>query len=206
HRNRRFGQDAERRNHDLHLARSERALRQEGLVLPGEQYVAQTALYVGHRGAACAGVEHRHVAEQLAHVLEGALWRTARLPERPGPGGQIVPTRAAGGLWIRRDHLYAGLDQIAPVPNVLRISLAHQENDRRSVRCAVVRQARLPVRRQNALRRNRVDVARQRERHHVRRQAVDHGAGLLARAAVRLTYRDVLARLLLPVACEFLVV
>ena len=89
----------------------------------------------------------------------------------------------------------------------LRVALAHQEHDRRGVRRAVVRQARLPVGRQQlALGRERVDVVGERQRDDVGGQAVDHRARLLARAAVRLADRDVLAGLLLPVLREGLVV
>ena len=123
--------------------------------------------------------------------------------QRPGPAREIIPARAARGLRIRRDDGDAGLGQVAPVADVLRISLAHQEHDRRRVGRAVVRQARLPVHRQQlAVRCNRIDVAGERERDDVGGQAVDDRARLLARAAVRLLDRDVVARLGFPVLGE----
>ncbi len=207
HGDRRLGEDAERRHDDLELVGAEILHREERLVLPGDQHVADAALRERRRRAARARIEHRHVLIQLRDERLGRGGAAARLLQRPGPGREVVPARAARGLRVRRDHRHAGLRQVAPVLDALGIALAHQEHDRRGVRRAVVRQARLPVGRQQlALRRDRVDVVGERERDHVGRQAVDHRARLLARAAVRLADGDVLARLLLPVGRERLVV
>ena len=84
-------------------------------------------------GAARAGVEHRHVLEQLADVLLRRRIAAAGLLHRPGPAREVVPARAARGLRIRRDHAMPGLREIAPVLDALRIALAHQENNRRGV-------------------------------------------------------------------------
>ena len=66
-----------------------------------------------------------------------------------------------------------------------------------------MRQALLPVERQQlALRGDLVDVARERQRHHVRGQSVDDGARLAAGAAVRLADAHILAGGLLPVLRE----
>src|SRR5215470_3680725 len=40
---------------------------------------------------------------------------TALLRARPGPGGQVVPARPAGGLGIGGDHRDARAHQVAPV-------------------------------------------------------------------------------------------
>ena len=50
---------------DVELVLAELLEREEGLVLPGEQHVADAALGEGGRRAAGAGVEHRHVGEEL---------------------------------------------------------------------------------------------------------------------------------------------
>ena len=42
---------------------------EEGLILPGQQHVAELALGKGDSGTAGAGVEHRHVAEQRSDVV-----------------------------------------------------------------------------------------------------------------------------------------
>ena len=90
-------------------------------------------------------IEHRHVAEQAGHDIR-APW-----PELPyfcagiAPGGEIIPARAAAGLRVGRDDLDARADQVVPIVDLLRIALADQEDDRRIIRRAVVRQARLPV-------------------------------------------------------------
>ena len=165
------------------------------------------ALHEGGGRAAGAGVEHRHVlVEPRDEVLGASGLVAARLAERPGPRREVVPARAARGLGVGRDHRDAGLGQVAPVLDALRVALAHQEHDGRGVGRAVVGQPLLPVgRKQPGLLGDLVDVVGQRQRHHVGLQAVDDRAGLLARAAVRLPDGDVLARLRLPVLGELLV-
>ena len=44
-------------------------------------------------------------------------------------------------LRIRRNDLHVGMDQIWPVVNVPRIALPQHENDRRSIRTRMIRQA-----------------------------------------------------------------
>ena len=81
----------------------------------------------------------------------------------------------------------------------LRIALADEEDDRGGVGRGIVRQALLPVGRDLAgLGGDRVDVGGERERHDIRREPVDHRAGLRARSAMRLLDRDRLAGVLLP--------
>ena len=50
---------------DVELVGAEFVERQEGLVFPGEQHVADAALGEGRGRAARAGVEHRNVREEL---------------------------------------------------------------------------------------------------------------------------------------------
>jgi hypothetical protein len=57
----------------------------------------------------------------------------------------------------------------------------------------IVRQARLPIARDQTARRNLVDVLPHRERHHVGANAVDHRPRLPAGTAMRLVDRDLLA-------------
>ena len=86
------------------------------------------------------------------------------------------------------------------------IALADQEHDRRRVRRAVVRQARLPRRRQPpAHGLNVVDVPGERQSHDVGIQAVDDGARLAARAAVRHLHRHLLPGVREPLRDELLV-
>ena len=133
------------RGHDLELVRPQFLDRQEGLVLPGQQHVAHAALHEGVRGTAGAGVEHRHVLEQLGDELLGLGFVAALLLQGIAPGGQVVPARPAGGLGIGRDDRHARLDQVVPVLDPLGVALAHQEDDGRGVGGAVVRQSLLPV-------------------------------------------------------------
>jgi hypothetical protein len=92
--------------------------------------------------------------------------------------------------------LDARLHQVVPVLDALGIALAHQEHDGRGVGRGVLRQALLPVGGdQLALVGDGVDVIGQRQGDDIGLQAVDHRAGLLARAAVRLLDLEGLADL-----------
>jgi hypothetical protein len=53
----------------------------------------------------------------------------------------VKPLAFIRGLRIRRKDLHVGMDQIWPVVNVLRIALPHHENDCRSIRTRMIRQA-----------------------------------------------------------------
>ena len=190
----RLGQDRQGRRHDLDLVGAQLLDRQVGLVLPGQQHVAQATLHERVRGAARARVEHGDVLEELRDVVARLLLVAAGLLQGPGPAGQVVPARAARGLGVGRDDLDARLDQVAPVLDALGVALAHQEDDGRGVGRAVLRQALLPGGvEQAAVLGDGVDVVGQGQRHHVGLQPVDDRAGLLARAAVRLLHGHVLA-------------
>ena len=190
HRHRRLGQDADRGCHDVELALAQFLLRQIGLVLPGQQHVADAALGEGDERTACAGVQHRHLAVELAHEITCLLLR-ASLFQGPAPGGQIVPARATGGLGVGRDHRHPRLDQIAPVADGLGVALAYQKHDGAAVGRAVLWQAFLPVGRQQPGLRQLVDIGRQRQRDYIRLHAVEHRQRLLARAAMRLAHLHV---------------
>ena len=60
-RDRRLREDRDGRHHDLELALAELVLREERLVLPGDQHVAESALDEGGGGAAGAGGDRRRV-------------------------------------------------------------------------------------------------------------------------------------------------
>ena len=203
HGDRGLGQHAHRRHDDLELVGSDLAHREQRLVLPGEQHVAETVVHEGGRGTACAGVEHRYVRVQLAQKLARTLVVAARLRARPRPGGQVVPAGAARGLRVRGDHRHAAPHQIAPVVDTFWVARAHHEDDGRGVGRAVIGQQALPVdRQQPAGGGDRVDIGRERQRHDVRRVAFDDRAGLRRRAAVRHLDTHLLSRLRLPVAAE----
>src|ERR1700733_661719 len=190
----RLGQYAQRRQHDVERVGPELLLCQQRLVFPGEQDVADAAVNEGHRGAARARIQYRHVLVEPAHEILRRGVIAARLLQRPGPRGQVVPARTARALRVGSDDLDAGADQIAPVAQVLRVALAHREHDGRGVGRTVVRQARGPVARyQLRLAVQFDEVIGQRERRNVGLQPIDDGARLLARAAVALVDRDLLA-------------
>jgi len=185
HRHRRLGENADRGHHDLEFVGAQLAHREQRLVLPGHQHIPESTLHESDRRAASTGVEHRHVLVQPSHELPCARLIAPRLRAGPGPGGQIVPAGAAGGLGVGCDHRHAGAHQIAPVVNSFRVAVADQEHDGGGIGRAVLRQQGLPVQRQELrVSGDRIDVGRQRERHHIRGEPVDHRARLLARAPV----------------------
>ena len=207
HADRRLRDDADRGRDDIEFAGTQLLDRQVGLVFPGQQHIADTAFDECHGRAARAGIEHRHIVVQLFHegLRRGVV--APGLLQGPGPGGQIIPARSARGLRTRRDDRDAGPHQVAPIMDVLRVALAHQEYDGRGIGRAVVRQPVLPARgNQAALCRQRVDVVGQGQRHHVGLQAIDHGARLFAGSAMALIDDDRIAGLALPVRGKRLVV
>ncbi|ABA49583.1 hypothetical protein BURPS1710b_2014 [Burkholderia pseudomallei 1710b] len=205
HRHRRLRENARRRHDDLELVGAEFLDRQERLVFPRDQHVADAALHEARRRAARARVEHARVPVQLRDEILRRLRRAARLVLRVCPRGEVVPARAARGFRVRRDDRHARLHEIVPILDALRIALPHEEHDRRRVRRRVVRQTLLPILADEALVRERVDVVRERERDHVGLQPVEHRARLRARAAVRLLEVHRLARPRLPFLAERLV-
>ena len=118
------------------------------------------------------------------------------------PRGEVVPARAARRLRIRRDDADAGLDQVAPVLDALRVALSHEEHDRRGVGRAVLRQALLPAGVHEAALLDGVDVVGERERGDIGIEAVDDRPRLGAGSAVRLLHRHGLPGLLAPVLGE----
>ena len=204
HRHGGLGQDGDRGRDHVELG-AEFLFEQIGLVLPRHQHVALVALRKRDGRAACAGVQHGHVAIQLGHKVLGlgvpAVFALGKFPCR-----QVVPARAARGLGVGRDHLHIRAHQVVPVLDALGIALAHHQHDGGGVGRAVVRQALLPILGDPAtVGVQRIGVARQRQRGYVGVQPVDDGAGLLARAAVALLDGHVLAGLGLPVLGKRLV-
>src|SRR5215472_12072278 len=96
------------------------------------------------------------------------------------PGGEEIPACTPRSLWIGSDTRNAGYHEVIPVLDVLRITLAHQENNCRGIGCAVVRKALLPVSRQQACTLgNGVDVIGQGERNNIRLQTINDSPSLL---------------------------
>ncbi len=180
HRHRRLRQDRDRGRDDVELVGAELVLGEVGLVLPGDQHVAEAALGESGGGAARTGVQHRHVLVDLGDERARLGVVVLVLLQRVGVSGEEVPAAAAGGLGVRSDHRDAGLGQVVPVVDSPGVALAHQQHDSGVVRRAVAGQAALPVvRQQVAVVVQRVDVGGDAQRRHVRFQAVDDGAALL---------------------------
>ena len=70
-RDRRLGEDRERGRDDLELILAEFLEGEKGVVLPGDQYVAQAPLGEGDGGAARAGVEDRGVLVDARDEVPG---------------------------------------------------------------------------------------------------------------------------------------
>jgi hypothetical protein len=96
---RRLRQDALRGIDDLEAVRPQFADREQRLVFPGDQDVADAALDEGRRRAARAGIQHRHVAIHRGDKFTRLRVAAPRLPCRVAPRGQIVPARAIASGW-----------------------------------------------------------------------------------------------------------
>ena len=205
---RRFRQDRQGRHDDVELVGAAVFLQgQERLVFPCQQHVTLAVVDEGNGRTARAGVQYRHVLEQLFDVFLGLGFAAAGL-EAVGPGGEEVPACTAGGFRVGRDHRHVFLDQVAPVLDAFGVALAHQEHDGGGVWGAGVRQAGLPVLRQGlAQLGDFINVTGQGQGHYVGAQAVNHCACLLARATVGLLDLHVVAGVgLFPEAGELSVV
>ncbi len=113
----------------------------------GTRAVAQAALGEGDQRTARAGIQHRHVLEQLLDEL-AAILGLAGLALGIAPGRQVIPARAPGAFGIGRDDGDVRLRQVIPIFDGLGIALPHQEHNGRGAGGTVVRQTLLPVRRQ----------------------------------------------------------
>ena len=130
---RRLCLDGERRHDDVEFVGAKLVEREEGLVLPSKQNVADAALREGGGRAARAGIEHRHVGVEILDELLVLVLVVAELLVGVSPGGEIVPARAARGLRVRRDDLDAVLGQVIPILDPFRVPFADQEDDGRGV-------------------------------------------------------------------------
>src|SRR5688572_13403171 len=217
-----LGEDAHGRCHDLESAAAHLRECEQRFVFPREQHVAQTALYEGVGGAASTGIQHGDATVYVGHellsfllcsldfwgwsCLQGAEVAAQRLLERITPRREVIPASAARGLRVRRDDLDIGFQEIRPIADPFWIAGSNEKHDRRGVRSAVVRQARLPIRVDLfSVEVKSVDVPSQSQRNDVRLEAVDHGPCLRTRAAVRLTHYRSLARPLAPMRRKLVV-
>ena len=138
--------------------------------------------------------------EQLFEEGLGGTDIATGLFQGPGPGRQIVPARTARGLGIWGNHINARANEIAPVTDLPWITLAHQEDDGGGIGAGIIRQARLPIRRQElGLLSNLINIIGQGQGYDIGLKAIDHGTGLFAGAAMALVYHKVLADPGLPI-------
>ena len=90
--------------------------------------------------------------------------------------------------------------------NLFGIAFADQEHDGGGVRRGVIRQAFNPVFIDTATFSNGIHVVSQCQRHNIGFNTVDDGSRLFTRTAMRLADHNVVARFLLPVRAEGLIV
>jgi hypothetical protein len=115
-----------------------------------------------------------------------------QLTTLPTIGAEQVPLRGPRGAGVRRHDADAGLDEVRPALDVLRVALADGDDDDGRRDDALVGAA-APRRVDLAGLGDVVDVRRQRERDEVRLLAGDDRAALRAAGAVRPLERDAVA-------------
>ena len=147
---------------------------------------------------AAAGVEHRHVGEQLLHegIRLGGI--ALVLLQRKGIGGEIGIARVARGLGVGEDDLDVIAHEVGPILDVLGVARAHQEGREGIVGRGGIGESGRPVLRHIAGPGQRIHVDHLVEGDHVRLQPLDDGARLAGGAGVGLVHRQFLAGLALP--------
>src|SRR5215469_15240618 len=86
---RRLGQNADRRRHDLEFVLAELIEYQKRLIFPGDQHIALTPLFKGNRRAAGAGVEDRDIAVECGDKVARFCFAAAGLAQSIAPSGEI---------------------------------------------------------------------------------------------------------------------
>src|SRR5690606_29403459 len=84
----RLSQDPELGGYDVEGIGAQFLERQIGFILPGQQHVADPALYESGRRAARAAVEHRDMLVKLGYEVGGGLLAATLLGQGPTPGRQ----------------------------------------------------------------------------------------------------------------------
>ena len=146
-RHRELGQNIGFRDNDLKALRFVLLANVIHFRFKADQHVAQPAFGEGGGSTPTAGIKHFDVFQKLGHKLFGFRFIVTVRFVRCTPRGQIGITRVTGGFRIREDQLDVRTHQVVPVVDVFRVALAHQEAHGGIERRAVVRQAALPVRR-----------------------------------------------------------
>ena len=183
---REFGNDGGFRHDDFVVCRAVFLADAVHFGFEGNQHVADFALDEAGGRAASAGIEDGDVREEVFEEsvlfgfgFEGVL----RVAECAKVG--VAPV--AAGFRVGEDDADAFFSQIAPVFDVLRVALAHEEGGGGVIRRAVMGKAFAPVfRQQLALAGKDFDVGNLVEGDDVRFQSLQNGGRLFGRAGVRL--------------------
>ena len=140
---------------------------------------------------AARSVLHRDVLEELLDVgsrlfvgLAEAALRSVR--------GEDVPLGGARAERVGRDHLNTGTHEVGPALDVLRVAVAHGEDDDGVGRDAVIALL-VPLRIDKPGVDEQVDVVARREKDEICLQAVRDGPRLVGRGAVGLAEADVVS-------------
>ncbi|MNE45086.1 hypothetical protein D3C80_1393530 [compost metagenome] len=110
-----------------------------------DQHVAQATFDKGRRCTTATGIKHHHVFQQTGHELTGLGLIVAISLAGSAPGGQIGVAAITGGFRVREYQLHVITHQIAPGVDAFRVVLAHQERHGGIEWRTVVRQALLPI-------------------------------------------------------------
>src|SRR5207247_6452609 len=114
---------------------------------------------------------------ELAQVVDGLL-RGPAGTECNAVRGHDVLAGATRGEWVRRDHLDAGLEEVVPRLELLRVAVAYDEHHDGARDHAVIRVL-VPARRDEMLLHERGDVGLERERDDVRIESGRDGTAVL---------------------------
>ena len=109
------------------------------------QHIAQATLGKSGGCATTAGIEHFNVFQELGHKLFGFGFIATVSFIRCAPCRQIGITRVTRRFRVRENQLHVGAHQVVPIVDILRVTLTHQEAHGGVERRAIIRQARLPV-------------------------------------------------------------
>ena len=172
---------------------AELALNQRHFAFKSNQRVADVALGKSRGCGAATTIQHRHIGKNFA----GQRLRFAvgfAVFQHGAPNGGPGVAAIARDFGVGNDGLHIGARQIAPVPNLLGIALAHQDDRQRRVGYGLVGELAGPVFGHQAFFNQKVDIAGLVHGHHIGLQAFCHAAHLLAAAAVRLLHSNRFAR------------
>ena len=187
---------------DLHRLRPfARLAGQDGFVFVVEQHIPLAALHEGVGGFAGILGQHIHILIDRGDEVFCFILTATGLGHR-SPKGCEVPAGPAGGLGISGDHIHIVVVEIIPALDFFGVSGPHEQDHGGIGDDRLVGEFPLPADVHQAFLLQLVNVCRQGQAHHIGLQAIDHGAGLAAGAAVAGLHANRCAGLFLVVGHE----